>query len=86
MRFALIFTSVSLLSLSACGSRTSCDEAVDKLKSCGLSGNVIVSGSCDARSACEADCINGASCAEISAAFAGTPNSYSACDDGCATK
>lgn len=67
-----------------CGGGDVCQQAADKLKSCGSAGSmVVVSGECDPRSACESECINQASCAEITAAFTGTPNSYSACDDNC---
>jgi hypothetical protein len=43
----------------------------------------VITGECDARSACEADCINRSSCEEIVAAFTGTENAYSRCDDAC---
>jgi hypothetical protein len=70
------------LGLGACGGRTVCDDAVDQLNRCMLPSSAV--GSCDTdRDRCEARCLNTHSCDEIRAAFSGTPNAYSACDDAC---
>ena len=71
-----------LVGVMGCG-KTLCDQAVDKLNSCNLSSQTIVAAGCDTRSQCESQCILNASCSDISAAFAGTENSYSTCDHTC---
>jgi len=59
-----------------------CTAASDKLDGCGIQAGTPAH--CDnARDTCEANCINAHTCAEISAALAGTVNAYSACDDAC---
>ena len=59
-----------------------CSMAVDKLDTCGIPHDE--PGVCgDDVDRCEADCINTHPCDQITAALAGTPNAYSACDDAC---
>ena len=60
-----------------------CTMAADKLQGCGLPSGDVAAGDCTGTSACEASCINSHTCAEMTAAFSGTPNAYSACDDAC---
>jgi hypothetical protein len=76
---------VVLFGMLGCGGKTVCDQAGDKLGSCNLPSRTTASSNgCDARSRCEAQCILSASCGDLQAAFTGTVNSYTSCDDSCA--
>ncbi len=65
------------------GGSDDCTRAADKLQGCGLPTGDTAAGGCSGTSLCEANCINAATCAEITEALGGTPNTYSACDDAC---
>jgi len=84
MRKLVIFISI-FISIVACSGGGACDMAVNKLKSCGVQ-NPSVTGDCsNARSECEAKCINDAPCDQLKQAFSlpPTPNAYTMCDDAC---
>ena len=71
------------LATGCVGGSDDCTDAADKLQGCGLPTGGTAAGDCTGTSACEASCINSHTCAEMTEAFGGTPNAYSACDDAC---
>jgi hypothetical protein len=79
----MIVLMAGLLALS-CGSND-CDDAIDKLSECNLGADYanvdFDNDSCDGRTQCIADCINGSSCAEIVAAEA--TSTYRVCIAAC---
>jgi hypothetical protein len=83
-----LFTALALCGLVCCGgSKTVCDQAVDKLGSCNLPSQSVGGGTCDARSQCESQCILNASCPDLQAALTGLAmNSYTTCDSACKTQ
>jgi hypothetical protein len=84
----LACASVVLAALALACSETDCDLAEDKIHDCGID-NAALTGAgvdCGERAACEAKCVQGASCVEIEAVLAkGETNELSDCVSACAT-
>jgi hypothetical protein len=83
MKRTLIVLMTGFLVLG-CGS-DDCDDAIDKLSECNLGADYanvnFDDEDCDGRTQCIADCINGSSCAEITAAEA--TSTYRTCIAAC---
>jgi hypothetical protein len=81
-----VCSSVVLAALVAACSETDCDLAEDRIEDCGVD-NAALTGSgleCGPRAACEAECLLGASCAEIVGVLSrGEANELSACVVAC---
>lgn len=80
-----IFGLVLMLGLATVGcGNNECEDAVDKLEECGVSGGGVdedEASECNADSECVAKCINSASCSEIKSVEA---NDFTACVLDCA--
>jgi hypothetical protein len=69
------------LALGGCGNND-CEDAVDKLKECGLTDtSASSSGDCSGAAECSAKCINDASCADLKGETEST--TYSNCVTAC---
>ncbi|NUP12219.1 MAG: hypothetical protein HOW73_39740 [Polyangiaceae bacterium] len=69
-----------LLGLAACSS-TPCDEALDKVESCGLEGFTLndAGEECGAFAECQAECVIDASCNDIRGAVDAEENALTEC-------
>lgn len=71
---------VLMLGLASVACSNDCDEAVDKLEECGVTGlEAGDTDECDGQSECIAGCINDASCEELK----GDSEKVSSCMAGC---
>lgn len=78
----ILFAGLLALSAVACGG-DACDDAVDKLEECGITGEGSTSGDeeCSGAGECFAECINDAECSEIKSPTA--DSAYSKCVLAC---
>lgn len=80
--FALVAASFFV----ACGSPTACDQALDKVQSCGLTDAHLsdAGNQCQAYAACSANCVIKAGCNDIKANIQGdTQNALGSCIVAC---
>jgi hypothetical protein len=83
---ALALSLVAALTVVGCSAPTPCDDALDKVRSCGLTNATLTESGdqCMTYAACAAECVKKAGCNDIQANAKGdTNNALGACIDAC---